>query len=105
MVTSKEKERTTCELILPFLHFHGFSQVASNFTFTSETCFLRLMLKCLSSKATKKPCVKIGEDKIEELLFHGIRRDVQLGHVVSLYVLSSQQLPRLTSLYFFSFLN
>ena len=105
MVTSKEKERTICYLILPFLLLHGFSQVASNFTFTSETSVLRLILKCFSSKATKKPCVKIGEDKIEEVLIHGIRRDVQLGHVVSLYVLSSQQLPRLTSLYFFSFLN
>ena len=44
------------------------------------------------------------EHKLEEASFDGIR-DVQLGRFILLSVPISQQLPRLTSLYVFSFLN
>ena len=38
-------------------------------------------------------------------IFDGIRRGVQLGHFILLNFRLFQQLPRLTSLYFFSFLK
>ena len=80
-----------------------FSQVATNFTFTSETSIL-LLLKCLPSNATKKSLLKILEHKLGKAFSDGIR-DVQLGRFILLSVSISQQLPRLTSLSFFSFLN
>ena len=71
--------RNTCYLNLSFF-FHDFSQVASNFTFTSETSFILLLLICVLSNAMRKSLVSIGEDKLGEILFGGIRRDIQLGH-------------------------
>ena len=53
----------------------------------------------------KNLLVKIVEHKLEESFSEGILGDVQLGRFVSLNVPSSQQFPRLKSLYFFSFPN
>ena len=57
-----------------------------------------------SAKRNQKSIVKIVEHKLEEAFSDG-RRDVQLGRFFLLSVPISQQLPRLTCLYFFSFLN
>ena len=81
----------TCYMFSPLFFFHCSSQVATNSTFTSETSFMLLLLKCLPSNGTKKLLVKIVEHK--------------LGRFILLSVPIFQQLPRLTSLYFFSFLN
>ena len=88
----------------PLFLFPCFSQVATNFTFTSETSLILLLLKCLLSNAMKKSLAKIEERKLEEAFCDGIR-DVQLGRFILLSVPISQQLPRLTSLSFLSFLN
>ena len=58
-----------------------------------------------SLKRREKIIVKIVELKLEEAIFDGLRRDIQLGHFILLTVPNSQQLPILTSLYFFSFLK
>ena len=94
----------TCYILSPLFLFHCFSQVATNFTFTSETSLILLLLKCLRSHATKKSLVKIVEHKLEETFSDSIR-DVQLGRFILLSVPISEQFPRLTSLSFFSFLN
>ena len=94
----------TCYKLSPLYLFHCFSQVATNLRFTSETSRILLILNCLPANATKKSFVKIVEHKLEEAFSDGIR-DVQLGRFILLSVPISQQLPRLTSLYFFSFLN
>ena len=52
----------------------------------------------------KKSLVKIVENKLKEAFSDGIQ-EVQLGRFVLLSVPISQQLPRLTSLSFFRFLN
>ena len=90
-------------LFLPLFLFHCLSQVATNFKFTSETSNILLLLKGLPSNATKKSLVNIKEHKLEEAFSDGIR-DVQLGRFILLSVPISQQLSRLTSLSFFSFL-
>ena len=96
---------TTCYLFSPLFFFHCFSQVATNFTSTPETSLILLLLKCLPSNTTiKKSIVKIVQNKLEEAFSDGIR-DVQLGRFILLNVPISQQLPRPTSLSFFSFLN
>ena len=94
----------TCYLFSPLFLFHCFNQVATIFTFISETSLILLLLKCLPSNATKKSLVKIVEHKLEEAFSDGIR-NVQLGRFILLSVPISQQLLRLTSLSFFSFLN
>ena len=94
----------TCHIFLPLFVFLCFSQVATNFTFTSETSLTLLILKCLPSNATKKSLVKNVEQKLEKAFSDGIR-DVQLGRFILLSVPISQQLARLTSLSFFSFFN
>ena len=93
----------TCYLFSTLFLFHCFCQVATNFTFTWETSFILLSLKCLPSNATKNLLLKNVQHKLEEAFFDG--RDVQLGRFLLLNVPISQQLPTLTSLYFFSFLN
>ena len=94
----------TCYIFSPLFLFHCFSQVATNFMFTSEISLILLLLKHLPSNATKNSLVKIVEHKLEEAFSDGIR-DVQLGRFILLSVPISQQLPTLTSLSFFSFLN
>ena len=47
-----------CYISLPLFLFHSFSQVASNFTFTSETSLILLLLKFLLSNATESLLVK-----------------------------------------------
>ena len=94
----------TCYIFSPFFLFHCFRQVATNFTLTSETSVTLLFLRCLPSNAKKKLIVKIVEHKLGAF-FDGLRRYVQLGHFILLSVPISQQLPRLTSFYFFSFLK
>ena len=49
--------------------------------------------------------MKLVEHKQEEVVFDGMRRESQLGQFFLLSVPISQQLRRLTCLYFFSFLN
>ena len=95
----------TCKIFLPIFLIHCFNQVATNFTFNSETSVRLLLPKCLPSNATKSVFVKIVEHKLEEVFFDGIRRGFQLGHFILVSVPIFQQLPRLTSLYFVSFLN
>ena len=95
---------STRYIFSPLFLFHWCSQVVTNFTFTSETYVILLLLKCLPSKATKKSLVKGVEHKLEET-FSDVIRDVHLGRFILLSVPISQQLPTLTSLYFFSFLN
>ena len=87
----------TCYIFLPFFLFHNFSQVATNFSFTSENSPILLLLKCLPPNATEKLLVKIVEQKLEETFSDGIR-DVQLGRFILLSVPISQQIPRNTSL-------
>ena len=62
------------------------------------------MTQMSSVKRNKKSLLKIVDRKLEEAFSYGIR-DIQLGRFILLSVPISQQLPRLTSLYFFSFLN
>ena len=57
---------STCYIFSPSFLFHWFNQVVTNFTFTTETYVMLLLLKCLPSNATKKSLVKIGEHKLEE---------------------------------------
>ena len=96
---------STCYIFSPLFLFHWFSQVVTNFTFTSENSAILPLLKFLPSNAAKKLLVKNVEHKREETFFDGIRGDVQLRHSILLSVPISQQFPRLTSLYFFSFLE
>ena len=94
----------TCYIFSAIFLFHCFSQVATKFTFTSEISLILLLLKCLPSNATKTRFVKIVEHKAGGAFPDGIQ-DVQLGRFILLSVPISQQLPRLTSLSFFTFLN
>ena len=94
----------TCYIFSLLFLFHCFSQVTKNFTFTSETSHILLLLKCLPSYATKNSLMKVLEYKLEEAFSDDIR-DVQLGCFILLSVPVSQQLPRLTSPSFFGFLN
>ena len=71
----------TCYLFSPIFLFRCFSQVATIFTFISETSLKLLLLKCVPSKATKKSLVKNVEHKLEEAFSDSIR-DNQLGHVI-----------------------
>ena len=96
--------KSTCFIFSPLFLFHWCSQVVTNCTFTSETYVILLLLKSLPSNATKKSIVKIAEHKLEET-FSDVIWVVHLGRFILLNVPISQQLPRLTSLYFFSFLE
>ena len=71
--------------------------------FTWEISVKLLLLKRLPSNATKNLLVRIVEHQLEEAFSDSIRGDVQLGRFILLSVPISQQPPRLTSLYFFSF--
>ena len=70
----------TYYIFSPLFLFHCSSQVATNFTFTSDTSLT--LLKCFPSNGTKKLLVKIVEHK--------------LGRFILLSVPISQQLLRLT---------
>ena len=89
----------------PLFIVHCCCQVAENFTFTSKTSDTLPLLRCFPLNATKKLLVRIVEYKLEEALFDGTRENVQVGHFFLLSVPFSQQLPRLTSFDFFSFLK
>ena len=95
----------TCYIFSPFFLFLCFSQVVTNFTFTPETSHILQIFKCLPSNAAKKLLVKIVEHKLVEAFSDSIRWHVQLGRFILLTVPFSQQLPRLTSIYFFIFLK
>ena len=90
----------TCYIFSPLFLFLCFSQVATTFTFTSETSLILLKIKCLASNATKNILVRIVEHKLEQAVSESIRGDVQLERFILLIVQISQQLPRLTSLVF-----
>ena len=83
--------------------FLCFSQVVTNFTFTSETSLIVLLLKCLPSNATKKLLVKFVEHRLVVAFSGSIRGVVQMGRFILLSVPISQQLLKLTSPYFFCF--
>ena len=92
----------TCYKFSPVFLFHCFSQVATNFRFTSENSLILLLLNCLRSNATKKSHVKIVEYKLEEAFSDGIR-DVQLDasfYSVSQFLNNFPDLPRFPSLVF-----
>ena len=95
----------TCYMFLPIFLFLCFNQLVTSFTFASKTSSILLLLKSLPSNATKKRLVKIVEHKLLEVLPHSIRGDVRLGGLNLFSVPIHQQLPKLTSLYFFSFLK
>ena len=65
----------------------------------------KTITKNFPSNATKKSVVKIVEHKLDEPFSDGTRGDIQLGCFILLSVPISQQLPRLTFLYFFSVLK
>ena len=71
--------------------------------FTSEAPVILLLFKFLPSYPPKKLFVKNVEHKVEKAFFESIRGEVQLRDFTLLSVPISQQLPWLTSLYFFSF--
>ena len=102
---SEIKYLVTLATYFSIIFFLCFSQVAKNFTFTPENSLILLLLKCLPSNATKNLLVRIVEHKLEEALSDSIWGDAQLGRFISLSVPISQQLPRLSSLYFFSLLK
>ena len=85
----------TCYIFPPFFLLHCLSQVATNFTFISETSLLLPLLKCQPPNATKKSLVKIVAHKQLEVFSDSIR-DVQLGRSILLSVPISLQLARLT---------
>ena len=70
----------SCYIFSPLFLFYCSSQVATNFTFTSDTSLM--LLKCFPSNGTKKLLVEIVEHK--------------LGRFILLSVPISQQLLRLT---------
>ena len=94
----------TCYIFSALFLFHCFSQKTTFFTFTPEIPPILLLLEFFPSNATNKSLVKIMEHILEEAFLDGIQ-DVQLGRFILLSVPFSQQLPRLTSLSLFSFLN
>ena len=91
--------KSTCYFFSPLFLFHWCSQVVTNFTFIPETYVILLLLKCLPSNVTNKSLVKIGEHKLEEN-FSDVIWDAHLERFILLSVPISQQLSRLTSLYF-----
>ena len=95
---------STCYILSPLFLFHWFSQVVTNFTLISETSVLLLLLKFLPSDADKNLLVKNVEHKLVAAFSDSLRGDVQLERFILLSVPICQQLPRLASLYFFSFL-
>ena len=97
---------STCYIFSPLFLFHWFSHVVTNFTLISETSvILLLLLKFFPSATEKNLLVKNVEHKLVEAFSDSIRGDISLGRIILLCVPISQQLPRLASLYFFSFLN
>ena len=96
---------STCYNFSPLFLLHWFSRVIEKFTFTSETYVILLFFKFLPSNLAKKLLVKNVEHKKEQAFFDSIKGDVQMGRFFVLSVPISQQLPRLTSLYSFTFLK
>ena len=96
---------STCYIFSPLFLFHWFSQVVTNFTFTSEAPVILLLFKFLLSNSPIKRFVKNVEHILEGAFFVGIGGDFQLRHFILLNVPIFQQLPRLTSLYFSVFSN
>ena len=88
----------TCYLFSPLFLFLCLIKVAKNFTFTSETSVILLLIEHLSSNPTEKILGKIVEDELEEAFSDGIRKYVQWEHIILLSVPFSQQLPRIKSL-------
>ena len=57
---------STCYIFSPLLLSNWFSQVVTNFTFTSETYVILLLFKFFPSNAAKKLLVKNVEHKVEQ---------------------------------------
>ena len=96
---------STCYIFSPIFLLHWFSQVVTKFKFTPELYVILLLFKFLPSNAAKRSLLKNVEHKVEKAFFESIRGDVHLGRFILLSVPISQQLPRLTSLYFLTFLK
>ena len=94
---------STCYIFSPLFLFHCFSQVVTNFTLISETSVLLLLLKFLPSDAEEILLVKNVEHKLVAAFSDSLRGEVQLRRFILLSVPISQHLPRLASLFFFSF--
>ena len=95
---------STCYIFSPLFFFHWLSQVVRSFTLIMETSVI-LLPKFLPSDAKENLLVKNEKHKLIEAFSDSLRGDVQLGCFFLLSVPFSQQLPRLASLYFFSFLK
>ena len=94
----------TCYIFPPLIFFHCFSRVATNFTFTSETSLILLLLKCLSSNATKKFTRENCETQTKRNIFwRQMRCSTGTLHFTQCPNFSTTS--RLASVYFFSFLN
>ena len=92
----------TCYICSPLFHFHYFSQVATNFTFTSETSLILIILKYLLSNAAKNSLVKIVEHKLEEAfltVYEMFNCDASF-YSVSQFLNNFPDLPRFPSLVF-----
>ena len=72
----------TCYIFLPLFLFHCFSEVATNFTVTSQTSVILLLFKSFPSNETKNLLVKIVKHKLDQAIFDGIRGNVQLEHFI-----------------------
>ena len=95
---------STCYIFLPFFCI-GSVKLLQNLRLLQKTFVILLLFKFLPSNAAKKLLVENEKRKVESVFFDGIRGDVQLGRFILLSFSISQQLPRLTSLYFFTFLK
>ena len=69
----------TCYIYSPLFLLHWFSQIVTNFTFTSETYIILLLFKLLTSNAAKKLLVKNVEHKVEQAFFWKHRRRCSTG--------------------------
>ena len=96
----------TCYKLLTLFLFLCFSQVPTNFTFNFRNFSYATITKMSSLKRNKKITRrKFVEHKLEEAFSDSLGGYVHLGRFILLIVPISQQLPRLTSLYFLSSLN
>ena len=93
---------STCYIFPPLFLFHWCSQVVTNFTFTSETYVILLLLKCLPSNATKKSFVKLWNTNWKKhflTLYEMFIWDASFYSVFQ-FLNNFPDLPRFTSLVF-----
>ena len=81
-VDGKKIAQTLATIFPPLFHLQSYRQIASIFTFSSEYFVKLLLLKCLRSIETRKLHVRIVVPKLQSLILHVTRRDVQLEHCI-----------------------